>query len=353
MRPRRPSRHSFGRLLVDNMQESNRRSSLPEPRYPLSHRHHHHTRADADSGNNTVIIVAVVCGCVGGVIVLGLLWTLSRRIFRPTAAPLPPVQPLANQRQRSLAQFHQNLEDRKTKTATWFDITDLQPMPSLSGSSASLIPPRRERESSVPSTSSTFFGREDATTPVSEFGEPPLEPDHLPLPNRPFVDHRSSGGSSSQGSSFGSNPPSRQPSLDELRQPPCQDFRQAPPTPPSDNEMQPRPRPRPRPRSRTRGAHSRPQSFASSVGSYSVRPAGAPHRQSRMQIVLPAPLAPELYPFGSEASDDNVSHRRFTMVGEDDDDFRHYRERTVSDAWASPSISRSASRGDGKESPRG
>jgi hypothetical protein len=327
-------------------------------RFSHTHHRHHYARATSDSGgSNTTTIVAVVCGFVGGVIVLFFLYQLSKKVFRKRANPLPPIQPLSHQRGRTISDFQDTLEGRKTRGATWYDSAYLHPMRTPTGSASSLIT-GKERDSSMPpmDTASSFYLRDGAgrDTPTMEDAEAPGD-GQLPLPHRPFAEHRASSASSNLGSD------SRSGSFDELRRESMDPI--SPTTTPSgsnsplltDSGAQPLARPRGRRTSRM--DPSRPQSLASNLTSSSNIHGrqGAPHStHSRMQIVLPAPLAPDLYPYGSEStSDDGSANRRFTMVGDDDDPMRQHRHRTISDAWASPAVSRSSSRGNLLESTPG
>lgn len=140
-------------------------------------------RRDADSGGklstSTIVIIAVVSGCVVVLVLALFAWRLlARSCRRSKKVPLPPVQDLAHHREQQLSAF----TDRNARPTTWVDPPGSsihQPHPRLysshflsaSASSASLI-----RHGSSPDFASTAsrgptrensWGVEDATSAES------------------------------------------------------------------------------------------------------------------------------------------------------------------------------------------
>ncbi|KAI0651657.1 hypothetical protein C8Q79DRAFT_49834 [Trametes meyenii] len=269
------------------------------------------TDSGAKLSTSTIIIIAVVCASVVFLVFALFLWrNLARSCRRSRKVPLPPVQDLAHHREQQLAAF----ADRATasRPSTWADPSMLHPRAysghflSASASNASLIrhssdlpsrPPTRENSWAVESVPSA----EGSPSPNAS----PLSTDDLRAPNPSYF-------------SVGANPHTSMMSV-------ASDSSDALVTSPSDithsaessaslvhNAAAPA-RPRPPRGSRSR---SRPLSVVSSAGTaHSVHtsrsmntlrgPAHSIH--SNIQIVLPAPLAPELYPAAPLPTDDRIS----------------------------------------------
>ncbi|RPD63143.1 hypothetical protein L227DRAFT_572982 [Lentinus tigrinus ALCF2SS1-6] len=278
----------------------------------------HFVRRDADSGGklskSTIIVIAVLCSCVVVLVFALFAWRLLARSFRRSKkVPLPPVQDLAHHREQQLAAF----SDRNARPTTWLDSAGPsihQPHPRLysshflsaSASSASLI-----RHGSSPDVASTVsrgptrensWTGEDATSAESSPYPTPLSTEELMPPNPSFLPV------------VGANPHTSMTSVASSSSDAISDANAAMPASPSEqnhsaessaslaNSPYGSPaRARPPRASRSR---SRPMSMVSSHTSHSLQtshsvntlrgPAHSIH--SNIQIVLPAPLAPELYP---------------------------------------------------------
>ena len=278
-------------------------------------------RRDADSvgklSTSTIVIIAVVSGCVVVLVLALFAWRLlARSCRRSKKVPLPPVQDLAHHREQQLSAF----TDRNARPTTWVDPPGSsihQPHPRLysshflsaSASSASLI-----RHGSSPDFASTAsrgptrensWGVEDATS--AESSPYPLSTEELMPPNPSFLPV------------VGANPHTSMTSVASSSSDAISDANAALPTSPSEqthsvessvslannaNSNSPYGSPvRARPPRASR-SRSRPMSIVSSNTNHSLQtshsintlrgPAHSIH--SNIQIVLPAPLAPELYP---------------------------------------------------------
>ncbi|EPQ60913.1 hypothetical protein GLOTRDRAFT_113417 [Gloeophyllum trabeum ATCC 11539] len=287
---------------------------------------------DDGSGSNTTIIIAVVCGVVGGIIFAFVLWQFVWKLCRPKRAPLPPVQPLVHHRQVHAASFANRDSSRP---ATWFEPTHLSVRHGSfpSGSDVSLIPsspgksPSRQGSFHTEETTHTRRLSEDASTHISA---PTIEDLSLTPPMPPF----------SRDSSVNMGLNASTSSLDSYGTPSPPTFSSSPQSSASaisdqdDIHSQTSQR---RPRVPSGRSRSRPASMASTVSTtFTVRSRstvrGAPHsRHNNVQIVLPAPLAPSVYP-EETASEVNV------FMG----DSLHSRPAT--DSWIMLGSSRSASK---------
>ncbi|KAI0768481.1 hypothetical protein BD413DRAFT_562344 [Trametes elegans] len=309
-----------------------------------------HARRDADSGGklsqSTIIIIAVVCGCVVLLVFVLFLWrNIARRCRRSRKVPLPPVQDLAHHREQQLAAF-------AARPATWAAEPPMfhpHPRPyssnvlSATASNASLIRSSPDLTSNgCGPTREGSWGGEDAPSTESSPYPTPLPTDDLRAPNPSYF-------------SVGVNPHNSMASVvsdssDAL----VTSSSELAPSVESSASLLPHARPRPGRVSRSR---SRPLSVVSSAGTmHSVQshsmntlrgPAHSIH--SNIQIVLPAPLAPELYP-ATRPSDDRISlagvprASSFYAVGGEGD------RRTVADPWISGSQSRFSVRMDKRAS---
>ncbi|TFK87939.1 hypothetical protein K466DRAFT_585947 [Polyporus arcularius HHB13444] len=270
-------------------------------------------RRDADSGGglstSTIIIIAVVAACVVLLALALFAWRLLARFCRRSKnVPLPPAQDLARHREQQLSAF----ADRNARPTTWVDPSVYQPRPHLysshflsaSGSSTSLIRDRSTPDfSSIPSrgpTRENSWTVEDATSAESSPGPypTPLSTEELMPPNPSYLPGLSMTSVASSSSDA------------------ISDAHAALPTSPSDmnhsaessasnspysSPVRGRP---PRASPSVSRSRSRPMSMVSSHTNHSLQtshsvntlrgPAHSIH--SNIQIVLPAPLAPELYP---------------------------------------------------------
>ncbi|KAI0936115.1 hypothetical protein AcV5_004336 [Taiwanofungus camphoratus] len=282
---------------------------------------------DGDGGSSklstsTIVIIAVVCGCVVALVFALFLWRLLYRICRPKKpTPLPPVQPLAYEREQQLA----TLAEFKNRHSTFYESDSLHALSYIKrplhhvASEASLIP-----GSSVASSRQNSILAEDATS--AESLSPyvtPLPADSHPLPHPHFGVAASPHASLASFSSSAGD-------TEAVSASPCAPFPDAtdsvdhvtplsgPPSPSASSNMSSIGGPRPSGRSVSR-SRSR-ISLASSAGTtYSMQTThsrgstlrGAPHsRHSNIQIVLPAPLAPEMYPYAQSAGQDGINSNR-------------------------------------------
>ncbi|KAI0639207.1 hypothetical protein C8Q77DRAFT_1152201 [Trametes polyzona] len=323
------------------------------------------TEQSGKLSTSTIIIIAVVCGSVVILASVLFVWrNLARSCRRSRKVPLPPVQDLAHHREQQLAAF---ADRNASRPATWVDGPAHHPrlysshFLSASASNASLI--RGSSDYTTPSRSPTrenSWAVEDATSAESSPSPypSPLSTEDLRAPNPSYFSvgmnaHNSmasvvsdssegGGGNGNGGSALTTSPSELTPSVESS----ASLVRTA--APPA------RARPPRTPRSR-----SRPMSMVSSSGTmHSVHSAagttlrGPAHSiHSNVQIVLPAPLAPELYP-AQRPTDDRFSTygggmsrvSSFYALGEGD-------RRSVADPWLSGASgsSRSQSRADLRE----
>ncbi|KAI0374367.1 hypothetical protein BV20DRAFT_1041338 [Pilatotrama ljubarskyi] len=314
-------------------------------------------RRDSDSGRklsqSTIIIIAVVCGCVVLLVFALFLWrNLARSCRRSRKVPLPPVQDLAHHREQQLAAFSDRASSRP---ATWVDPPMFHPRAysahflSASASNASLI--RHSPDFTNTSRSPTREGSwavEDTPSSESSPYPTPLSTEDLRAPNPSYfamnpdnsmasVVSESSDMASS--SAFTTSPSELAHSAESSASLLQNAYAPARPRPP-----------------RVSRSRSRPLSMVSSAGTmHSMQtsqsmnmlrgPAHSIH--SNIQIVLPAPLAPELYP-AMRPMDDRISvyggasrtNSFYGFGGEGDN------RRSTADPWLghSPSPSRASVR---------
>lgn len=226
---------------------------------------------DDDDGQGLTkqnIIIIAVCASVAFLVLAFALFRLIRNCRRSSkAAPLPPPQPLAHQREHHVSLFEQSVP----RVTTWY-----QPQPadhhirsnSLSGSRASLL--GKESPGLSPSIPPSTESMQDLDSRISS--------QHLPLPNSFYPPVRPSSRSSFNSSDASCAPP---PSSAHSFSPDS-----ATPSFPSPARYSRSPR------------HARPLSMSSthtygtttSRGTSRVR--GVPHApHNQIQIVLPTPLA--------------------------------------------------------------
>jgi len=238
------------------------------PKFNIPTRNYVRALEDGTHGlsRQTIIIIAV-CASIGGIILCCLLFRTLRMCLRPSGTvPLPPIQPLAHQRERQLAK----LEDDNVRAQSWYDNSSLAApnamgLVSPNGSKLSLL--GKESLGSSPSRHTSF-------TPTTD-NLPPWELDSSKPPSPSFhtLHHESSMTSSD---TYTSSSPPMSPQIPVVRQQDA-DISALLPVPLSQ---------RPRPLS-VSSTHS---TVKSRVSRGTIR--GVPHgRHNQVQIVLPAPLA--------------------------------------------------------------
>lgn len=238
-------------------------------------------RADPSSqklSHTTTVIIAVVASLVALALVAFLARLLRGRCTRRTsAAPLPPVQPLAHRREHTRAAFAEYKDP--SRQSTW-SIPSAPSRPRLhpAASAASLLrgqgPPLRQSSFNT----ETADGSDDMS-PLS-----PSASDAVARPLAPPVPsfYPPSRSNSSLASAPATAPPTRSASPTAIL-----------PASASHPTARPSPRPRPRPYSTlsTTTSHSGSVPFGLAVRA-------APHApHNHVQLVMPAPLAPEVYPY--------------------------------------------------------
>ncbi|KAH9056993.1 hypothetical protein EDB87DRAFT_1144838 [Lactarius vividus] len=258
----------------------------------VAHRSLHFPRDGTRHGlHHITIVIIAVSASLGGVLVTLLLWRLLSRLSRNSrSAPLPPRQALVHQREQQLAAFtgYQNVSVPR-------NFLDVRPQaPLRHGSNASLIP-HVDNSSANDSfraslyTHETDDGTEGRSTPQGNSLHPPTPHFFAPLapPNASSTSLPSSNGHVSEPTSLAAT--------GSTTISPSQSLRRA------------NPRPRPRPFSMVSNGTSHTGMTARSRSSMR----GAPHApHSNVHIVLPAPLAPNLYPPAVS------EHGRKSLVGD-------------------------------------
>ncbi|KAH9176926.1 hypothetical protein EDB89DRAFT_1937199 [Lactarius sanguifluus] len=244
----------------------------------IAHRSLHFPRDGTKHGlRHITIVIIAVSASVGGVLVTLLFWRLLSRLSRNSrSAPLPPRQALVHQREQQLAAFtgHQNVSVPR-------NFLDVHPQaPVRHGSNVSLIP-HVDTSSANDSfraslyTHETDDGTEGRSTPQGN-------PLHPPTPHF-FATHPPLNASSTSLPSFSGH----------VSEPTSPAATGSTSISPSQSLRRPNPRARPRPFSMVSNGTSHTGMTARSRSSMR----GAPHApHSNVHIVLPAPLAPNLYP---------------------------------------------------------
>ncbi|KII93457.1 hypothetical protein PLICRDRAFT_26664 [Plicaturopsis crispa FD-325 SS-3] len=215
----------------------------------------------------TTIIVAVCAGVVGIVVLSVAIYVARRRSRRAHQRPLPPPQPLAHHRERQVSNY---LDQRPTvgvslsgsRASSWYDAAHV---------SANTVAPTTASNSSLfPPSNGT------CEKPHQLFPPSPSFHSHTPHPSR--SPSSSSLGSSAEG--YGADTPSSLGSATSSTQPLMNSPRH----------------------SRRMPSHLRRPSMSSvSTGRNTI--SGAPHGpHSSVNIILPAPLAPQLNPYTRSAS---------------------------------------------------
>lgn len=253
---------------------------------------------------STIVTIAVVCGCVVILVLALFLWRLLARLCkRKESAPLPPRQDLAHHREQQLAAF-----SASRPTTTWLGDTF-----SLGGRGNSLGP-ASSNTSLLPERKASYYLDDVGTAESTSELPSPLSNEDLMLtvPGPTFTLSDSAHTSmTSMASSTGSIPPVVDPS--SFTNPTDTMSSTSHNPPPSSSQILTdrglgspsarRSRSNPRSLSHPR---SRPVSMSSFSGTthsvFTQRSGsvirGAPHAPySGVQIVLPAPLAPQVYPY--------------------------------------------------------
>lgn len=244
----------------------------------------------------TVIIIAVVCGCVAILALALFLWRLLARCCRPKErAPLPPVQDLAHHRREQQRAAFANGLSAPSRPVTWVDSLGPSRTPHT-GSAVSLL----TNPENNPSVYTDDMMTTESTLPSPD-GDNKLYP-----PNPSF--YRNSDASSSR-NTFNDNASSSHSSLvnvPSLPSMPISDTASAASHAVSHSRSQSRqtsvsqpPSTRSRSRVPSRG---RPLSQVSdsptSHSGFTMRSSSTfrgepPHRSGSVQIILPAPLGPQ------------------------------------------------------------
>ncbi|PIL32158.1 hypothetical protein GSI_06864 [Ganoderma sinense ZZ0214-1] len=251
--------------------------------------------------SSTIIIIAIVAACVAALAFALFAWRFFARQFRRSRVPLPPVQDLAHHREHQAVSF----ADRSARPTTWVDPLSQKPRVysshflSVSGSSASLIRNSPDFTPSRGPTRENSWIVEDATSSESSPLPTPLMTNDLLPPNPSFLP-----GSKNPLGSMNSVASTSDDGISDVHASPALGV----PTSPSDathsaesSMSSPLPPARPRPPRQSR-SRTRSTSIISSSGTVnSIRSVGNTLRgpahsiHSSVQIVLPAPLAPQLY----------------------------------------------------------
>lgn len=243
----------------------------------------HFSRRSSDNPHpglsHQTFIIVVACAAVGGLILVIFLYRAVRSCRSRNIAPLPPIQPLAHHREHQLAQFEASLRAQTYDPSFLAAPAPLRsPLdsPSSRGSNISLL-------GSFSSPNTTY-------TPTGEGSEElgnltPLEPSTpLAVPHPSFS-------SSIPGSSSSVNLSDGPMQIDATNGGPWASASTSAPSSPSKHSKS---LSRLNRDEQSRPHHHRPLSLASSLSRINSR-RGLPHGpHSQLQIILPAPLAPEV-----------------------------------------------------------
>ncbi|KAK0208540.1 hypothetical protein DFS33DRAFT_1304259 [Desarmillaria ectypa] len=273
------------------------------------------SRASDDKGisKQTIIIIAV-CAAVGGLILLAVVVRIICSAYARSAAqtaPLPPVQPLAHHREHQLAKFYRSNTSRPSTTYDPSSLTAPRPFASDASSArtskTSLLVPDSPGPSS-PSRHASSLNPCDMAEDIS-LNNAPMG---LDVPNPSFQVYTRASSSTIGSSENSHTPPETPPSQNSssISRLPHQQTRSTSSTrPPSAR--------RPRPLSLTSSTHT----VASKSSRTNLR-TGVPHGpHNQVQIILPAPLAANIYP------NDEISPYRHIDDGS-------YSRLSVVDQWA-------------------
>lgn len=236
-------------------------------------------RASAGGLSQQTLIIAIVCAAVGGLVLLAILFRTIRSCrSRRNAAPLPPIQPLAHQREHQLAQFEASLQPHRYDPS--FLAAPHPPYsPQLGSPSA-----RGSKTSLLGSYSSPHTSYREGSEELSNL-TPPEPESPLPVPH----------------SFLGAPTPPSSSSSTHLDDNPTTSYTNTPTTSsaPSSFSKHSKSLPKLSRDDQSRPHHHRPLSVASSLSRISSLPHG-PH--SQVQAIMPAPLAPGIPPTPSRQS---------------------------------------------------
>jgi hypothetical protein len=252
-----------------------------------------------------LIIIIALSALLGGLLLTIFFWRILSRLRRPKSAPFPPRQALVHQRELQLAAFTEHKNASEPQLAP----DDVSSAPASQGSDSALLPNARDWSANTPNRASTYTHETDEGAEVGLHLHPPSPQFFLSrTPNSVSSSSLPSTNDNSSPSSGAATPPtpvSTSPS-------PNQSFRRK-----IDRSGQPRPT-----SMVTIGTHMTARSRQS------VRAAPhAPH--SNVQIVLPAPLAPNLYE--GTANEDSRVPRQSVRNSAHSDSWR----RSLVDTWIS------------------
>ena len=273
------------------------------------------TTSGGGLSTSTIIIIVVVCGSVFILALFLFLWRfLVRVVHRKKSAPLPPVQLLAHQRELHTA----SVLERKT-----FYVNDTDSMLGLTNGLAAT-----PSDGSLTPGGSFYASRPNSSNPedamssetISALGHPLSLESAAPLPNVNILGTGSSENLAQSPSTVLSDASSVHSQVTSAS---------GHPTTRTPTRARPRSQVRPRPISMASSIATM-QTFQSSQSRRSVI-RGAPHsRHSNIHIVLPAPLAPESYPFDQLATGPVGSRSSYFFSGQDD---ASVRGSMASDQW--------------------
>lgn len=277
----------------------------------------HYLARRANDTSPTIIIS--VAAAIGGLLALFILWrVILHRRQRGFANPLPPVQPLAHIREHQLTAF--SAEPK---------IDNFRSLHARTRSNTSLL-----------QTGSSTWNADtspDVSVSSSLNHEPLTVPDDriLPIPQPPYFPPPASahGPGHRRDNSVSSTFPSND--YGSLSAPAASVS--------NSSSCRSLPRSNSRPRSRIGAASRSTYSVVSSVSDVSgqasrSRSSGLPHVHGNFQIVLPKPLAPELYPYDSVSDavgpglPNNLGMRRSVLIPEAN---TASSSRALSDRWLS------------------
>ena len=227
--------------------------------------------ASGGSLPHTTIIIIAVSVSVGVLLLTVLIWRIFSRLLRPRSAPLPPRQALVHQRELQLAAFTEFTEHKNAS------VPNILP----DSSESALLPNVRDWSVNTSNRASSYTPETDDGAEVGLNLHPPA-PNFFP----PRINHSTSSSTSLPSSNDNSAPSS------DITSPPTppDPFSTSISTTQSFRRIKAHSAQRPRPSSMV--------SLGTSHMTIRSRPSvrAAPHApHSNVQIVLPAPLAPNLY----------------------------------------------------------
>jgi hypothetical protein len=261
------------------------------------------------------LIVICVAGSVGGLLIILLTTRMLRMLFcRRRSAPLPPIQPLAHEREQ-LAQLLTQNDHPAVSPTNWHEPQHLTPpvFASRSGSGSDVSLLRREPSDTSRGSPHASLGY-SAEDVITLSNTTPLDASPLSFTERPaeLTDLNSSSPTTPQSNSSCTN---------------------------STQNAAGRPRPRvsshSRPRPRPVSMISNASTAKSARTSRTIR--GAPHDpQNNVEIVLPTPLAPTLHNY---MINDGILRRQSSSI----EGFAS-RRTSIVDKWAPVPVRSSSGR---------